>query len=110
MQSRECPQDKERSLYGIAFSFMKGISVMNKIIVEVYLPANGETYDIRVPDDMYIRDVADILGDLFSDVAKGMYCKSDINILCLRDKGESVPQDKTLNELNICNRTKLMFV
>ena len=83
---------------------------MNKIIVQVYLPANGRTYDVRLPEDMYVRDAADVLGDLFSDVAKGLYCKSEVNILCLRDRGESLPQGKTLKELDICNRSQLMFV
>lgn len=83
---------------------------MNKIIVQVYLPANGRTYDVRLPEDMYVHDAADVLGDLFSDAAKGLYCKGEVNILCLREKGESLPQDKTLKELGICNRTKLMFV
>ena len=91
------------------FIFVKG-ALMNKIIVQVYLTANGKTYDIRLPEDMYVHDAADILGDLFADAAKGLYCKGDVNILCFLDKGESLPQDKTLKELNICNRTKLMFV
>lgn len=83
---------------------------MNKIIVQVYLPANGKNYDIRIPEDMYVHDAVDILGDLFAEAAKGFYCKSETNILCFREKGESLPQDKTLKELNICNRTRLMFV
>lgn len=83
---------------------------MNKIIVQVFLPANGKTYDVRLPENMYVHDAADILGDLFSEAAKGVYCKGDVNILCFRDKGESLPRDKTLKELNICNRTRLMFV
>jgi hypothetical protein len=51
-----------------------------------------------------------VLGDIFSDTAKGFFCKSDVNILCFRDIGESLPQDKTLKELDICNRSQLMFV
>lgn len=83
---------------------------MNKIIVQVYLPANGKNYDIRISEDMYVYDAVDILGDLFAEAAKGFYCKSNINLLCLMDDGKSLPMDKTLKELEICNRTKLMFV
>jgi len=84
--------------------------MMNKIIVQVYLPANGKTYDVRLPEDMYVHDAADMLGDLFSDAANGLYCKGEVNILCFRDKGESLPQEKTLKELGIRNRSQLMFV
>lgn len=83
---------------------------MNKIIVQVYLPVNGKTYDVRLPEDMYVHDVAEVLADLFTESAKGFYCKSDTNILCFRDKGESLPQNKTLKELEVCNRSKLMLV
>lgn len=83
---------------------------MNKIIVQVYLPANGKTYDVRLPEDMYVHDAADVLGDIFTEAAKGLYCKSSVNILCFRDKGESLPRDKTLKELEIKNRAKLMFI
>ena len=92
------------------FLLRKGNKIMNKIIVQVYLPANGRTYDVRLPEDMYVRDAADVLGDIFSDTAKGFFCKGDVNILCFRDAGESLPQDKTLKELGICNRSQLMFV
>lgn len=83
---------------------------MNTMIVQVYLPANGKTYDVRIPEEMYVCDAAALLGELFSDAANGLYCKGDVNILCFRDQGESLPQDKNLKELGICNRTQLMFV
>lgn len=92
------------------FLLRKGITIMNKIIVQIYLPANGKTYDVRLPEDMYVRDAADVLGDLFSDAARGLYCKGEVNILCFRDRGESLPQNRTLKELGISNRSQLMFV
>ena len=83
---------------------------MNKIIVQVYLPVNGTTYEIRLPDTMYVRDVTDVLAELFSETAKGFYAAGSTNILCFRDKGESLPQDRTLRELGIRNRSSLMFI
>lgn len=83
---------------------------MNKIIVQVYLPVNGMTYEIRVPDNMYVRDVTDVLSELFSEIAKGFYSSSTDNVLCFREQGESLPQDRTLRELGICNRSSLMFI
>ncbi|MDE6519118.1 MAG: hypothetical protein K2K91_01470 [Ruminococcus sp.] len=83
---------------------------MNKIIVQVYLPADGRTYDIRVPENMYIYDAVNVMAELFAEISKGFYCKGDVNILCMRDKGESLPQNKTFRELKIANRTELMFV
>ncbi len=44
---------------------------MNKIIIQVYLPANSKTYDVRVPENMYVHDVAEVLAELFSESAKG---------------------------------------
>ena len=83
---------------------------MNKIIIQIFLPANGNWYDIRVPESMYVYDLATVLADLFSEIAKGFYYKSNENVLCFRDTGQKLPQDKTLAELKVCNRTKLMFV
>lgn len=83
---------------------------MNKIIVQVFLPANGKTYDVRLPENMYVHDAAEVLAELFSEAAKGFYCKGDVNILCYKDLGESLPQDKTLKELGVVNRARLMFI
>ncbi|MBE6876672.1 MAG: hypothetical protein E7496_08145 [Ruminococcus sp.] len=83
---------------------------MNKIIIQVFLPANETVYDIRVPESMYVCDLAAVLADLFSETAKGFYSKSDVNLLCFQNTGENLPPDKTLAELEICNRTKLIFV
>lgn len=83
---------------------------MNKIIIQVYLPANGKTYDVRVPENMYVYDVARVLAELFSESAKGFYYKGDVNILCFRESGKSLLQNCTLKELGVSNRTQLMFV
>ena len=83
---------------------------MNKIVVQVYLPVNSKTYDVRVPDNIYVHDFAELLAELFSESEKGFYYKSDVNIICLLESGKSLPQNRTLKELNICNRAKLMFV
>ena len=83
---------------------------MNKIIVQVYLPANRKTYDVRLPENMYVYDAVKVLAELFSESAKGFYYKGDVNILCFKENGKSLPQNFTLKELNVSNRTKLMFV
>lgn len=83
---------------------------MNKIIVQVYLPADGKTYDVRVPENMYVYDVVKVLAELFSESAKGFYYKGDVNILCFRESGKSLLQNCTLKELGVSNRTQLMFV
>ncbi len=83
---------------------------MNKIIVQVFLPVNGMTYELRLPDTMYVHDVTDVLSELFAEIAKGFYSSSENNVLCFREQGESLPQDMTLRELGICNRSSLMFI
>ena len=83
---------------------------MNKIIVQVYLPADGKTYDVRVPENMYVYDVVKVLAELFSESAKGFYYKGGVNILCFRESGKSLLQNCTLKELGVSNRTQLMFV
>ena len=83
---------------------------MNKIIVQVYLPVNGNTYEIRLPDNMYVHDVTEVLSELFAEIAKGFYCSGSVNVLCFRDQGESLPQNQTLKELGIRNKSSLMFI
>ena len=83
---------------------------MNKIIVQVYIPVNSKTYDVRVPESMYVHDLTELLADIFSESEKGFYYKSSVNILCLRKNGRILPQNRTLKELDINNRASLMFV
>jgi len=83
---------------------------MNQIIVQVFLPANGMTYDVRVPENMYVHDMCTMLAELFTEAAKGFYAAGSTNILCFQEVGRSLPHEKTLKELGIQNKTRLMFV
>ncbi|MDO5559701.1 MAG: hypothetical protein Q4F95_08900 [Oscillospiraceae bacterium] len=83
---------------------------MNKILTEIYLPANGKSYEVYLPENMYAGDAAQLLADLFTEAAGGFYCRDDVNILCDRFEGRAFDSDKTLKELNVKNHSMLMLV
>lgn len=57
---------------------------MNKVLVEVHVPAIGEHFDIFVPVDVPIRDVTKVITDGVVEVTNERYVASNRELLCMK--------------------------
>ena len=55
---------------------------MDKILVEVYLPAANKSYDVFISPKSRIYEITEMLSSTFSDLSAVYFKASDINLLC----------------------------
>lgn len=80
---------------------------VDKILIEIQLPAANISYDIFAPETMQIGTMTRLAASAFSRLSNGVYgCKED-SVLCDQLTGKIYEPDKRINETDIHNGTKL---
>jgi hypothetical protein len=83
---------------------------MEKILVEVLLPAANTGYDIYIPIVSRMDEVTALVSAVLSELSAGKY-KSDSNaVLCDAATGTIFDINKTVDELGIKNGSKLILI
>lgn len=83
---------------------------MNKILVEVYLPAADKTYDMFLPPESKIYEVVQMLSSIMEDLAGGFFTASDDTVICYRDTGAVLDFNKSVDELSLHNGSRLIII
>lgn len=83
---------------------------MNKIIIEVYIPASSNKYEMRIPISVQMFKVLELIKKAVLESENGRYKPDDTAILCARNSGDIINLNLTANELGIKNGSKLMLI
>lgn len=83
---------------------------MERVIVEVFLPATGRKYDVRLPLDMNVRAVSGMVAKALADLSEGAYLASPTSFLAWKDSGRLLDSHKTLRECAVKNTSQLMLI
>ena len=83
---------------------------MNRVTVEVYLPAAQKTFDVQVPADSRLSLVAGLVGHTLEEVSDGLYRADAAAVLCERETGEILNINMTVWELGLRNSSRLMLI
>ena len=83
---------------------------MDKILVEVYLPAANKSYDVFISPKSRIYEITEMLSSTFSDLSAVYFKASDINVLCDRSGGTALNINMSVEELGLQNGSKLMLI
>lgn len=83
---------------------------MSKIMVEIYLPASGETYDVKIPANSRIGQIIPLLEKCMLELADGYFVPGDSTVLCERTTGTVLSRNLTVSEMGIVNGTRLMII
>ncbi len=83
---------------------------MNKIMVEVYLPAAGKSYDVRIPVFRRIGEIIPLLEVGMAELEPGYFIPSGNSVLCDRETGVILNVNLTVDETGILNGTRLMLI
>ena len=81
-----------------------------KILVNVFVPAISERYDILVPDDLRIRTVVGLIASGVEDLSDGNYISSGEECLCSVEKDILLRENTTLKNYGIQNGDHLMIM
>lgn len=83
---------------------------MNKIIVEVRVPAIGKVYDAKIPKDIQVWEATKLLSGMIAGVDEGLYAKDNQAVLCDYDTGAVLDINKLVGESGLSNGSRLMVV
>lgn len=83
---------------------------MNKVMIELYLPAAGCSYDMRIPLNCPIGEIIPLIENCMAELEEGYYIPTDEVVLCERTTGVVLDVNVTPAEMGIINGTKLMLI
>lgn len=83
---------------------------MDKIIIEVYLPAAGKSFDVSIPRSLKVWEIASLLSGALAELSDGSFAPSEQTTLCDRGSGAILNLNITAEELGLKNGSKLMLI
>jgi hypothetical protein len=83
---------------------------MDKVLVDVFLPAAGKSFDVLLPKKSKLYEVSYLLAGAFGELANGFYFPTDDAILCSRDNGEVLNLSMSVQELGLVNGSRLILI
>lgn len=82
----------------------------NKALVEIYVPATAQKYDVFIPLESKMSDVIKMVAGALSDLSNGNYKATDEAILCDADTGIIFNVNMEVAELGIKTGSRLMLI
>lgn len=82
----------------------------NKVLVEILLPASGETFDVYIPLDVRMSEVIRMVASAISDLSDKKYIATADAVLCDASSGIIFNINKLVDELGITNGARLLLI
>jgi len=83
---------------------------MEKALIEVYVPAIEESYDIFVPLNCMVNELLILISETISNLSLHRYVHNKDSMLCYRDNGAIIDINATAEEAGIINGLQLMLI
>jgi hypothetical protein len=83
---------------------------MDKVLVEVYVPAAEKEFDVFLPLESKLYEVLHLLAGTLTELSDGHFAATPDTILCDRSNGEILNINCTVGENRLANGTKLMLI
>jgi len=83
---------------------------MNKVLVEVCLPAANQSFDVFIPLDSRMSEVLTLVSALLSELSDGKYQATHDAVLCDAASGIIYNINMYVSELGIQNGSRLMLI
>ena len=84
--------------------------MMQKVLVEVFVPVIHARYDVFIPLASQMSEVLELLKKAVSDLSNGLFIATEETAVCYRDNGSIININMTVYELGIHNGSKLMLI
>jgi hypothetical protein len=89
---------------------MRRLNDLEKILVEIYLPAVNQNYDVYIPLTSKLHEVTDLLANAFTELSNGYFTASQDTVLCDKATGHLLDINKSVLELGLYNGSRLMLI
>lgn len=85
------------------------MDTMDKVLVDLYVPALNEHYDVYLPLSRKIYEVEELLSHMIQELSYERYNNPD-NVLCYYDTGKIINGNLRIIECDISIGTRLMLL
>ncbi len=83
---------------------------MDKVIVEIFVPALNVTYDVFIPTHSPLSSVLELVKKAVTELSDGHFRADGSTVLCHREDGTIMDINLSVYELGIHNGSKLMLI
>jgi hypothetical protein len=86
------------------------MTAMNKVLVEIFLPAANMSFDVYLPLESPMSEVLVLVSSLMNDLSDGKYKATGNEVLCDAASGIIYNINMAVAELGIKNGSRLMLI
>jgi hypothetical protein len=83
---------------------------MDKILVEIYLPAANLNYDVYIPLKSRLFEALFLLSHAFTGLSDGHFTATGDTVICDKITGNILDLNLSVEELGLQNGAKLMLI
>lgn len=83
---------------------------MDKVLVEVYVPASEKEFDVFLPLESKLYEVLALLAGTMTELSQGFFAATEDTILCDRKTGAILNINQSVEENGLVNGAKLMLI
>ena len=83
---------------------------MNKVLVEIFLPASGISYEMKIPRQLKVIQVLEMINNYLRNVEDAEYTPDADSVLCNANTGEIFESNAFIEELGLMNGAKIMLI
>ena len=83
---------------------------METLLVEVYLPAAGKNFELRLPKALNSLVAAHLAAEALSELSGGTYLPSHSSLFARRDSGRLLDMNRSLEQNDVCNGSQLLLL
>lgn len=83
---------------------------MDKVLVEINVPAAGTSYDVFIPQTSKMSEIVQLVSKSIADLSGGKFKPDSSTILCDAESGSIFNINLSVYELEIKNGSKLILI
>lgn len=83
---------------------------MDKVLVEVFVPALDHSFDIFIPQQSPMFEVLELIKKAVVEISDGRFVANANTTICHREDGSIININLSVYELEIRNGSKLMLI
>ena len=83
---------------------------MDKILVEVFLPAANRTYDMYIPKKSKIHEIIFLMGNVLEELSQGFFIQASDLILFNKETQKMLDINLSVEDHNLKNGSKLILI
>ncbi|MEK5234286.1 methyltransferase [Paenibacillus sp. FSL L8-0470] len=83
---------------------------MDKIIIELYIPAISQTHDVIIPLDLRLHEIEGLMAAAIMELSGGVYIRSEDTVICDKQTATVLDINLSARELGLSNGSMLMLI